>query len=389
MTRSTAALLLAFAVALGVPGKLVVAQQPASVATNDALEQKRLAAIERGLDYLSRQGQANDGTFTARAGAGITSLAITSALRNGRSVNDPMVAKGLKAIEGFVKPDGGIYGGGRLKNYETCVAMVCLAEANADGRYTTILNNAKKFVTGLQYGFDGSRDESDPWFGGASYSGSGRPDLSNTSYMIEALRAVDAGENDPAIQRALQFISRCQNLESEHNDTPFAGLVEDGGFYYEIPTEKIDPSTSPERFTPNGGLRSYGSMTYSGLKSMVYAGLTATDPRVKAANEWISNHYSVEENPGMGTAGLYYYYHTFGASLRAANLNEVVDADGKKHDWRADLIEELASEQQPDGSWTNKNNRWFEDDKNLATSFALLALSYCKPNATQPDNDAE
>ena len=41
-----------------------------------------------------------------------------------------MVATGLQALEGFVKPDGGIYGNGRLKNYETCVAMVCLAEAN-------------------------------------------------------------------------------------------------------------------------------------------------------------------------------------------------------------------------------------------------------------------
>ena len=28
-------------------------------------------------------------------------------------------------------------------------------------------------------------------------------------------------------------------------------------------------------------------MTYSGLKSMIYAGLTKDDPRVKAAVQWI------------------------------------------------------------------------------------------------------
>jgi hypothetical protein len=374
-------------VLLGLPVPVIHAQDAATSATAtpvSELEQKRQQAIDRGLKFLATEGQAEDGSFTARAGSGITSLAITSALRNGRPVSDPLVAKGLKAIEGFVKPDGGIYGGGRLKNYETCVAMVCLAEANQDGRYTATLERARKFVTELQYGFGDSRPESDPWYGGSSYSGTGRPDLSNTGYMVDALQAMDVGPNDPAIQRALAFISRCQNLESEHNDTAFAGLVKDGGFYYEIPVEKIDPSTSPERFTPEGGLRSYGSMTYAGLKSMIYAGLTENDPRVKAAVDWINANYSVTENPGMGTAGLFYYYHTFGASLNAAKKGLVTDASGKQHDWRADLITALADSQNEDGSWTNENNRWFEDDKNLSTSFALIALSYCKPNVAQP-----
>ncbi len=196
--------------------------------------------------------------------------------------------------------------------------------------------------------------------------------------MIEALRAVETPASDPAIQRALVFISRCQNLDSKYNDTQFADKVDDGGFYYEIPTTKIDPSTSEERFTPNGGLRSYGSMGYTGLKSMIFAGLTKEDPRVKAAQAWIQDHYSVEKNPGMGSAGLYYYYHTFAAALDAAVLKTVADSDGKEHDWKADLIAELAERQNEDGSWSNENQRWFENDKNLATSFALMALGHCQ-----------
>jgi squalene-hopene/tetraprenyl-beta-curcumene cyclase len=311
-------------------------------------------------------------------GPGVTALAVTSALRNGRSVDDPMVAKGLKALEAFVKPDGGIYGNGRLKNYETCIGMLCFAAANADGRYNEVLERAKDFVTELQYG-GGQRDPSDPWYGGASYGGSGRPDLSNTGFLMEALRATESGPQDPAIQRALKFVSRCQNLDSPDNDTAFADKVNDGGFYYEIPVTKVDPSTSDERYTPNGGLRSYGSMTYTGLKSMIYAGLSKDDPRVKAAIEWIADHYDTDNNPGMGTAGLYYYYHTFGAALNAAGVKELKDVGGTRHDWRADLVAELAGRQNEDGSWSNENERWFENDKNLATSFALMALAYCTP----------
>src|SRR5690606_28125717 len=121
-----------------------------------------------------------------------------------------------------------------------------------------------------------------------------------------------------------------------------------------------------------GGLRSYASMTYAGLKSMVYAGVKADDPRVKAAKEWIAKNYDLNSNPGMGDAGLYYYYQTFSKALDAIGQDELTDANGKKHSWRADLVEALAQRQNADGSWTNSNSRWMEGDPNLATGFALM-----------------
>jgi len=334
---------------------------------------------EQGLNFLRTQGQSPDGTFSSRVGSGITSLAVTAALRHGVSLDDPLVAKGLDALEGFVQPDGGIYSGDRLRNYETCVAMVAFSEANktaGDGRYDTILDNAEQFVRGLQFGAAGNTDESDPRYGGVGYGGPERPDLSNTSYLVDALKAVGADDNDEAIQRALIFVTRCQNLKGEGNDTQFADKVNDGGFYYVIPTEKVDPSTS-DRYTSNGGLRSYGSMTYAGFKSLVYAGLTKEDPRAKAALAWIRNNYSVQENPGQGTAGLFYYYNTFGSALGASELEVIDTTDEGKRNWREDLVTELASTQNDDGSWTNANRQWLENDPNLCTAFALLALSYC------------
>lgn len=372
---------------VGIPPCLLVAFGSFAVAADRPISsesQKKLDTIvAKGLQYLEKDGQAADGSFTAQAGPGLTALAVTGALRSGKSVDDVVVAKGLKALEGFVKPDGGIYGNGRLRNYETCVAMLCFKEANADGRYNETLKKAREFVTGLQYG-KGDIKQDDVWFGGVGYGGAGRPDLSNTAYLVEALIETGSEAEDEAIQRALVFVSRCQNFESKYNETPFAGKVNDGGFIYEVPREKIDPSTSPERFTENGGIRSYGSMSYAGLKSMIYAGLSKDDPRVKAASKWVKDNYSVKQNPGMGSAGLFYYYHTFAAGLGTAGLTEVTDADGNTHNWREDLINELAKRQNEDGSWSNENGRWFENDKNLATAFALMALSYCDADSAKP-----
>lgn len=120
-------------------------------------------------------------------------------------------------------------------------------------------------------------------------------------------------------------------------------------------------------------------MTYAGLKSMIYAGLSADDPRVIAAMNFIRKHYSLTENPGMGHAGQFYYYHTFAKSLNVAEIDILDDSDGKPHDWRSELGGQLIAMQQADGSWVNQeNDRWMEGDRQLVTAYALLALANCK-----------
>jgi squalene-hopene/tetraprenyl-beta-curcumene cyclase len=332
--------------------------------------------VDRGIDYLRQPGQAEDGSFSKRVGPGVTALVTTAVLRHGRTVRDPLVARSLEYLEDFVQEDGGIYAPkSRLPNYETCLAIVCFKEANADGRYDKLLQRADAYVKGLQRDSDEGKDKSDVAYGGAGYGKEGRPDLSNTHFFIEALRAAGSGPEDEAMQKALIFVSRCQNLESEHNTTKYAALVNDGGFYYTPAVDKADPAGE----TPNGGLRSYGAMTYAGLKSMIFAGVGPDDPRVKAAYDWVRKHYDLGANPGMGQSGLYYYYHTFAKALDALGKDEIVDADGQKHAWRDELIAALAERQQEDGSWRNTDRRWLETDPNLCTGFALLALSYCKP----------
>jgi hypothetical protein len=190
--------------------------------------------VSRGFDFLAK-AQNDKGQISPRIGSGVTSLAVTAALRNGRKLDNPLVSKGLEALEEYAHPDGGIYGSDRVRNYETCVAIMCLAEANkiaGDKRYDKILKNAGDYVRGLQIGADGSVDKSDPKYGGVGYSGPERPDLSNTAYLVDALHSMGATDEDPAIQRALVFVSRCQNLKGAWNDTKYGPLVDDGGFYY-------------------------------------------------------------------------------------------------------------------------------------------------------------
>ncbi len=122
-------------------------------------------------------------------------------------------------------------------------------------------------------------------------------------------------------------------------------------------------------------LRSYGSMTYAGLKSMIYARVGKDDPRVKAAAAWAARHYTVDENPGVGANGLFYYLQTFAKANSALGEDAVVTPDGKKHDWRADLKRKLSVSQQKDGSWINeKSGRWMESMPELVTAYALLSL---------------
>jgi squalene-hopene/tetraprenyl-beta-curcumene cyclase len=338
-------------------------------------------ALDNGVAYLrTTQTPAGAWSPSPRGGmVGPTAIVLAGLLDAGVRMDDPMIVRGLKLIESSTREDGGIYtSDGFLQNYETCVAMMCFAKANAafkkkDGTepYKDLLAKAEKFLRGQQYAE--GRDTTDPHYGGIGYGATTRPDLSNVQFFLDALKATGAKADDPAIQKALIFVSRCQNLESEHNTMPFiAQNAEnlDGGFLYVNQPPDNDPNSR----------RSYGSMTYAGLKSMIYAGLTKEDKRVKAALDWIAKNYTVTENPGRGAEGLFYHYHTLSKTFGVMELPFLDGVDGKKHNWRADLSEHLLSKQQANGSWINEANRQFmENDANLVTGYVLLVLAACMP----------
>lgn len=330
---------------------------------------------EKGVNFL-KTTQGDDGSWTSATQPGITAMACFGLVSAGVKTDDPTLQKGLKHLLGFLQKDGGIYHPETAhKNYETSLTVLALAGANSDGRYTGQIKDAEKFLKGLQWDEAEGADKSHPNFGGAGYGKSNRPDLSNTTFLLDALKAAGVKADDPAMKNALVFVSRCQNLESEFNTTEFAAKVNDGGFYY----TPAAGGNSQAGKNADGGLRSYASMTYAGLKSMLYAGLTKDDKRVKAALDWLRKFYSVEQNPGLDQQGLYYYYHTFARTLTTLDADLFEDVKGEKHDWRRELTDALAKRQKENGSWVNAADRWLEGDPNLTTAYSLMALKYCDP----------
>ena len=351
-----------------------LALQTVTLPAAEDMEPVRVKANEAGINFL-KSTQADDGSWTTTKTIGITGIAVNALLEAGVPNDDPAIQKALMHLEGFIQKDGGIYvPESTHKNYETCIVLMAFTAADKT-KYETTIKNAVKFLKELQWDEGEGKQPSDTSYGGAGYGSHQRPDLSNTQFLLEALKTAGVGEEDPAFKKALIFVSRTQNLETEHNTTEFAAKVNDGGFYY----TPAAGGTSQAGNTPEGGLRSYGSMTYAGLKSMIYAGLKPDDPRVKAALTWITKFYTLEENPGLGQQGQFYYYHTFAKTLSVLGQPTLTDAQGQKHNWRNELIAQLSKLQKDNGSWVNSADRWYEGDPNLVTAYALMSLSYCKP----------
>jgi squalene-hopene/tetraprenyl-beta-curcumene cyclase len=342
------------------------------------------AVVDKAIAYLKTSQNADGSWGAPPRNRGVTGVIVTGLLQTGKvTPDDPMVAKALKFIESLIEPKAGHIAGKDaavgLQNYVTSINVMALQAANRADKYKAVIGDAVKFLKKLQWDEDEGKKAEDDFYGGAGYDSKSRPDLSNTQFFLDALKAAGVRSDDPAVQKALIFVSRCQNLKSEFNDRPWAGKINDGSFIYSA-AGGGQTKTSDD---PNAPLTGYGSMTYAGVKSMIYCGVGKDDPRYQKALEWISKNYTVEANPGMpkelAERGLYYYYHTMAKTLDVMGQPEFTDASGQKHDWKADILGALAKRQKPDGGWVNSNDRWMEGDPNLDAGYALMALSHCKP----------
>lgn len=370
------------------PAQAVSTEPTARLQANQDVKAKANQLISRGAQFLLSAQQADGAFVPEQAPVGMNALALKALVQAPEpGYRSPAVKKGYQKLLQFQVESGGIYKDS-LANYNTAIAISALAAAN-DPELTPAIKSAAAYLKSLQWtdaiaGPEGEKiDAQSPWFGGFGYGGHsrgpGRPDLSNTHMAVEALHDAGLQEDDPAFQNALKFVSRLQN-SSESNDQPWAG--DDGGFIYSPSGDGQGESMAGEYVGADGKrmLRSYGSMTYAGLKSLIYAGLSKDDPRVKAAWNWIRSNWTLDENPGMRAGnpenaqyGMYYYYHTLARTLRAYGEPVVQDPKGANHDWRVELIDKLAALQRPDGSWSGER-KWMEDNPILATSYSLLAI---------------
>ncbi|MFK7850282.1 MAG: prenyltransferase/squalene oxidase repeat-containing protein [Akkermansiaceae bacterium] len=341
-------------------------------------------SIARGNAWLMEQqdkkGYWDDGGLPA-----FTALALTAVVRDpnfkledGDKLPDG-VKKGYDWLIGQQKEDGGIYNRG-LGTYNTATSVTALASAGR-GEFENAIVKGRRYLIGEQWDIGKKGENDNQNDGGIGYgSKDTHTDMSNTYLALEALALSDtviedgnyADEPNLDWNAALTFLSRSQNLK-ETNDQPWASddPKNKGGFIY-TPGD----SKAGEDITEDGkvALRSYGSISYAGLLSLIYAKLTPDDPRVVAVKEWLGKNYTVEENPNMGPQGLFYYYQAMAKALNAAGIDKLELADGTKADWRNDLGVKLLSSQRENGSWANGNGRWMESNPVLVTAYTVMAL---------------
>ena len=337
-------------------------------------------AIDRGIVWL-REHQNTNGSWSTPDQPAVTALALAAC--QGNPVAKPnqeepdWVRKGYDFILSCAKPDGSIFQT-NLVTYNTSLCMMALLAANKP-EYEPILRRARKFLVGLQGDF-GEKGKTDNVFdGGIGYGTKyDHSDMGNTLAALEALyyskRLLrdDPGATDLNWEAAIHFLQNSQNLpgynkESWASDDP----KNKGGFVYY-------PGQSMAGWMTNSNgrvaLRSYGSISYAGLLSYIYCDLKRDDPRVRAVFDWLRQNYTLDENPGMGPQGLFFYFNTMSKALSIYGVDDLSLSNGKNVNWRRDLAMKLINLQQRDGSWENSNGRWWEKDPALVTSYSLLTL---------------
>ena len=160
--------------------------------------------VDKAIAYL-KSSQNPDGSWgAAPRNAGVTGIVLTGMLQTGKvTPDDPTVAKGLKYIESLVNPKAGHIAGKdpamQLQNYVTSVNVMALVAANKSDKYKAVIGDAVKFLKKLQWDEDEGKKPEDDFFGGAGYDSKSRPDLSNTQFFLDALKAagVPAGRPGP------------------------------------------------------------------------------------------------------------------------------------------------------------------------------------------------
>lgn len=455
---------------------------------------------ERGAAYLlSKQDQSGGWGIRPNAPVfpAVTGLVVSGLISENRPTSSAPMQKALDFVLSHQQADGGIYDK-ILPSYNTAICVSMLSKF-PDAKAKAAVEKAVPFLKGLQFGEGavemaqlGSESaqpvaKSHPFYGGVGYGRSGRPDLSNTAFWVEAMSNAGVETSDPAFARALVFLQRVQQVDSfdgmKINDMPYAKGAKQGGFIYatsvgkdqigvgqsyggehaeslsgppglaarvtlkmdqgkailltkeavqeriakaisasdnakvkeigkdmqvlmgagessgsnsfevraritddeafrsmingafaDVQDESHSPSVSQaEHWQAESRLRAYGSMTYAGFKSYLYAGLAKDDPRVRAARQWISQNYTVDENPNVGSDGQYYYYVVFAKAMHAYG-EPTVPVSGGSRDWRVDLITKLAELQTADGSFKPVDDRWMESDPVLITAYSMNAL---------------
>lgn len=365
---------------LPMAGLSAVEKQPKD--ENLSLKKEVQHSIDAGLDWL-RKNQQQGGHWSSEETPAMTALVLLAFKGEpaGKfTKSEPeFIRQGYAYLESCVQENGSIYRKKELLTHNTALSTLAFVAANKS-KYDATIKKSRAFLIGLQTDFDQKGKTDNIFDGGVGYGSKyEHSDMANTLSALEAIYYSKPVAQDGAAPgadlnwtAAIQFLQNCQNLPS-HNQQAWASAdpKDQGGFVYYPGHSMAGGETNADGRV---ALRSYGSASYAGLLSYIYADLKRDDPRVKGVYDWLRSNYTLEENPGMGAQGLYYYFHTMAKALSTLKIDTIEVSAGKQVNWKKDLSLRLINLQKPDGSWANDNGRWWEKDAVLVTSYAVISL---------------
>jgi squalene-hopene/tetraprenyl-beta-curcumene cyclase len=358
--------------------------QPAtsSVPTNAPTRPEVRAAIERGLAFLQK-AQNSNGWWSTPDQPAVTALVLTAMnlepTHRFRRNRTSEMNRGFDYLLSCVKPDGSIQKAG-LANYNTSLSLMALTSA-ADTNFLPVILKAREFIasTQIDLGVKGTNDT--PFDGGVGYGSKyDHSDMNNTLTAIEAMRFSEAffPKDVPAFaaqtpdldwKAVAHFLQNCQNLPGTNTaDWVSSDPKDRGGFVY-YPGHSMAGGVTNSR-TGKVALRSYGSMSYGGLLSYIYAKLGKEDPRVVAVKDWLRSNYTLEENPGMEQQGYFYYLHLLTKALTAAEEDRLKLANGAEVLWGDQVAARLLKLQKSNGRARHVLRR--DDPGNAGVEDALI-----------------
>ncbi len=284
--------------------------------------------------------------------------------------------------------------GAFLKTYTTAIVLMALSLASPD-KYKDACGNARGYLKsnqvkeeGVERGGSGYGDEA-PTPDGATKKGI--VNLSTTGFTAEALSRSGLPQDDEYWKLVVEYVKRCQNSSETNTDKAFVAKLkekglsigDDGGLFYAANPDPAVHKAGTVKLADKETIVSYGSMTYHGIKTYLYAGLKKESPEVKAAVDWVRKNWSVDAHPGMPydekkrnhLRGLFYYYTVMARAMDVLGENPFKTIDGKEHNWANELGAQLVKIQKDNTMWVNDNPGWFESDPVLVTSYVLNAMN--------------
>ncbi len=398
---------------------LLAAPLGASAAQEEDLAKRLTGTYVAAADWLTGQqgadGAGEMGPRGARrasaADPGLIHTALANAPKEVKARYKEPIDKAAAYLLSRANPDGS-FGegptGGFLKTYTTAIAMMALSSVEQTDRVRDILRGAQAYLKhnqlkeGLGAGGLGYGDEEpkmDPKTGQPFVKKADIANLSVTGFAAEGLiMAERAGlpRDKEFWELVIKYVRRCQNSTEVNTDAEFLAELrkhglsvgEDGGLYYAASGDPKIHKAATRKIADREVIQSYGSMTYDGIKTYLYAGLPKDSPEVKAAVDWVRKNYSVEAHPGFPydkatrqhERGLYYYYLIMARALDAYGENPFETFDGKKHDWPREMAAKFLQSVRESKMWKNDNPAWYEGDPLLVTSYVLVTCDVLLKN---------